>query len=64
MFPEILLHFIFQGCTTLQFSIMANVLVRQRVQNMIGMGRPTIAGPVLVDLTAISSTDCFDNVSR
>ena len=60
-FPEILMNFIFQGCTTWQFSITASVMVRQRVQNMIGMGRPTIAGPVLVDLTAIMFTDCFES---
>ena len=39
-------------------------MVRKRVHNMIGMGRPKIAGPVLVDLTAILFTDCFKNVSR
>ena len=31
---------------------------------MIVMGRQAIAGPVLVDLTAIMFTDCFENVSR
>ena len=64
MFAEILLNFIFQGCTTLQFSIMESVMVRQRVRNMIGMGRPIIAGPVLVDLTAITFTDYIESVSR
>ena len=54
--PEILLQLIFQGCTTLQFSIMESAMLRQRVHNMIGMGQPTIAGLVLVDLTAITFT--------
>lgn len=63
MFPEILI-FIFQGCTTLQFSITESVMVHQRVRTMIGMERPTIAGPVLGDLTAITFTDCFEHVSR
>lgn len=44
----------------MQFSIMESVMVRQRVQNMIGMGRPIIAGPVLVDLTAITSTNYIE----
>lgn len=35
-------------------------MVRQRVQNMIGMGRPIIAGPALVDLTAITSTNYIE----
>lgn len=57
---NIMLNIFFQGCTTLQFSIMESVMVRQRVQNMIGMGRPIIAGPVLVDLTAITSTNFLE----
>ena len=39
-------------------------MVRQRVQNMIGMERLTIAGPVLVDRTAITFTGCFESVPR
>jgi len=39
---------------------MESVMVRQKVQNMIGMGRPIIAGPGLVDLTAITSTDYIE----